>query len=360
MDTSDLDYNLPEERIARYPSQRRDACKLLVYDRNSGKISHAKFADLPNFLGKPHNFFRNTAAVLKARIFAKKPTGGEVECLLLTPLNGSDEWLCMLKPGKRLQPGAIFGIDGVFEATVLSKDLDGNAAVRFNTFGGGGVMELSEKIGVVPLPPYIERDQKSPGYDRDFDNTYYETVYADPAKRVAAAAPTAGLHFTPELDARLQSQGHKFYSLILHVGLGTFKPMKTEKIEDFKIHSEIYEIPAKTLSAMADNSRPRLAVGTTSLRAMEDFCRKNGVPSGLLRNDFVDSADIFVYPPQKIISADALITNFHLPRSSLMCLVAAFIKPNSLEGVDILKELYREAIAEKYNFYSYGDAMLII
>ena len=153
MDTSDLDYNLPEERIARYPSQRRDACKLLVYDRNSGKISHAKFADLPNFLGKPHNFFRNTAAVLKARIFAKKPTGGEVECLLLTPLNGSDEWLCMLKPGKRLQPGAIFGIDGVFEATVLSKDLDGNAAVRFNTFGGGGVVELSEKIGVVPLPP---------------------------------------------------------------------------------------------------------------------------------------------------------------------------------------------------------------
>ena len=135
---------------------------------------------------------------------------------------------------------------------------------------------------------------------------------------------------------------------------------RQEKIEDFKIHSEIYEIPAKTLSAMADNSRPRLAVGTTSLRAMEDFCRKNGVPSGLLRNDFVGSADIFVYPPQKIISADALITNFHLPRSSLMCLVAAFIKPNSLEGVDILKELYREAIAEKYNFYSYGDAMLII
>ena len=266
----------------------------------------------------------------------------------------------MLKPGKRLQPGATFGIEGIFEATVLSKDSDGNAAVRFDTFGRGGVVDLSEKIGVVPLPPYIERDQKSPGYDRDFDNTYYETVYADPAKRVAAAAPTAGLHFTPELDATLQSQGHKFYSLILHVGLGTFKPMKTEKIEDFKIHSEIYEIPAKTLSAMADSSRPRLAVGTTSLRAMEDFCRKNGIPSGLCPNDFVGSADIFVYPPQKIISADALITNFHLPRSSLMCLVAAFIKPNSLDGVDILKELYREAIADKYNFYSYGDAMLII
>ena len=144
------------------------------------------------------------------------------------------------------------------------------------------------------------------------------------------------------------------------MGLGTFKPMKTEKIEDFKIHSEIYEIPAKTLSAMADSSRPRLAVGTTSLRAMEDFCRKNGIPSGLCPNDFVGSADIFVYPPQKIISADALITNFHLPRSSLMCLVAAFIKSNSLDGVDILKELYREAIADKYNFYSYGDAMLII
>lgn len=145
MDTSDLDYNLPEERIARYPSQRRDACKLLVYDRNSEKISHAKFADLPNILGKPYNFFRNTAAVLKARIFAKKPTGGEVECLLLSPLNGSDEWLCMLKPGKRLQPGATFGIDRIFEATVLSKDSDGNAAVRFDTFGRGGIVDLSEK-----------------------------------------------------------------------------------------------------------------------------------------------------------------------------------------------------------------------
>lgn len=360
MDSSELDYFLPEERIARYPSQRRDACKLLVYNRATGAITHAHFADIADFLPQNCNFFRNNAAVLKARIFAKKPTGGDVECLLLTPSNGSDEWTCMLKPGKRLPVGATFGRDGVFTATVLAKDDEGNATVRFDVSDGKSVVELSEQIGVVPLPPYIARDQKSPDYDRDFDNRYYETVYADPSKRVAAAAPTAGLHFTPELDEKLAWLGHRFFDLTLHVGLGTFRPMKTDKVEDFKIHSEIYEIPAKTLAAMADSSRPRVAVGTTSLRAMEDFCRKHENFRDTPPEAVADSANLFVYPPQKIISADALITNFHLPRSTLMCLVASFIKSGEVGGVEILREIYKIAVDKKYNFYSYGDAMLII
>lgn len=361
MNSSELDYNLPEERIARFPSQRRDACKLLVYHRDNGEIEHAKFSDLPELLKTKYNIFRNNAAVLKARIFAHKPTGGEVECLLLSPINGYDEWLCMLKPGKRLPIGAHFGLENVFDAEVLAKDADGNASVRFKIDGGESVVQMSERIGVVPLPPYIARDQKSPDYDKAFDNERYETVYADPSKRVAAAAPTAGLHFTPELVAKLEADGHKFSNLTLHVGLGTFRPLKTERVEDFDIHSEIYEIPTQTLRAMGDKSRPRLAIGTTSLRAMEDYCRKHGVPQEAnAERGIADSASLFVYPPQQLISADALITNFHLPRSTLMCLVAAFIKSGDIQGIEILKKLYKIAVKNEYNFYSYGDAMLII
>ena len=360
MDSSELDYDLPGERIARFPSRRRDACRLLVYSRKTAETSHAKFADLPDILERPHNIFRNTASVLKARIFARKPTGGGVECLLLSPIDGGREWLCMLKPGRRLPAGSRFGIDGVFTAEVLSKDAEGNAAVRFDICGNEGVVEMSERVGVVPLPPYIARNQKSPGYDRNFDNEYYETVYADPSKRVAAAAPTAGLHFTPELDARLRARGHAFHPLTLRVGIGTFRPMKTEKVEDFQIHSEAYEIPAATLAAMGDAYRPKLAVGTTSLRAMEDYWRKNGAPGKDARAAAADSAKIFVHPPQRILSADALVTNFHLPRSSLMCLVAAFLSPGNADGIEMLKGLYRLAIDRKYNFYSYGDAMLIL
>ncbi|MBQ6534945.1 MAG: S-adenosylmethionine:tRNA ribosyltransferase-isomerase, partial [Opitutales bacterium] len=287
-----------------------------------------------------------------------KPTGGNVECLLLAPLGG-DKWSCMIKPAKRLPVGAEFGKDGVFSARVLEKFPDGSAVAQFDVFSGEGVISMSEKIGVVPLPPYIARDQRSPNYDRTFDNLRYETVYADPSKRVAAAAPTAGLHFTRELVETLEKRGHKFFDLTLHVGIGTFLPLKSDVVEEHKMHAEFYEIPAPTLRAMADANTPKLAVGTTSLRAMEDFARKH--PDGFdAQTAAADSASLFVYPPQRVVSADAMSTNFHLPRSTLMCLVAAFLCPESRDGVEKLKELYRLAIAEKYNFYSYGDAMLIL
>lgn len=359
MNTSELDYELPAERIARFPAERRDHSRLLVYDRASDSVEHAHFADLPKFLDRPVNFFRNNAAVLKGRIFAKKDSGGNVECLLLTPCGDPHVWTCMLKPAKRLKIGASFGVENSFRATVLEKFEDGRAVVKFDIADGGSVVAMSEKIGVVPLPPYIARDQHSPDYDRGFDNRRYETVYADPSKRVAAAAPTAGLHFTPELIDTLKSRGNGFFDLTLHVGIGTFQPLKSEVVEDHKMHSEIYEIPARTLAAMADKSVPRLAVGTTSLRAMEDFVRKH--PDGFPTDKpIADSAELFVYPPQRIHAADAMITNFHLPRSTLMCLVAVFLKPDSDGGTEKLKELYRLAIEREYNFYSYGDAMLIL
>ena len=362
MESSVLDYNLPDERIARFPAQKRDESKLLVFDRKTQKITHTVFRELPSLLPRKFNFFRNDAAVLKGRIFAKKDTGANVECLLLTPCGSSgDLWNCMLRPGKRLGVGAKFSRENAFEAEVVEASENGNRVVKFALAPQfKSVLEMSEAVGVVPLPPYIGRNQNSPDYDRDFDNKYYETVYANPDKRVAAAAPTAGLHFTPELIDTLARGGHAFYNLTLHVGIGTFQPLKTENIQEHKMHGEFYEIPQRTLAAMADKSVPRLAVGTTSLRAMEDCCRKHVGGTFDLSKPYTDNATLFVYPPQRIISADAMITNFHLPRSTLMCLVASFLTPDDVSGIALLKDIYAQAIAHEYNFYSYGDAMLIL
>ncbi len=358
MDASVLDYDLPEERIARYPAPRRDESRLLVFDRKTRNISHSVFKELAAFLPPRCNIFRNDAAVLKGRIFAKKTSGAKVECLLLSPAGDGCVWNCMLRPGKRLPAGAEFEIPGVFRAKVLGKNSDGSALVSFKLEKFGSVTEMSEAFGVVPLPPYIARRQDSPSYDKTFDNIRYETVYADPRKRAAAAAPTAGLHFTKRLEESLVRAGHDFRALTLNIGMGTFQPIKTDKIQGHRMHSENYFIPADTLKAMADTSRPRVAVGTTSLRAMEDYCRKH--PEIDFSADAHDAASLFVYPPQRIVSADIAITNFHLPRSTLMCLIAAFLTPDSEEGIDLLKSIYAEAVSLKYNFYSYGDAMLIL
>ena len=355
MNSSRLDYDLPHDAIAQFPAQRRDASRLLVYNRSGGEVEHRVFAELADILPEPFSFVRNNAAVLKARIFAKRVTGGLVECLLLSPIEGQ-KWRAMLKPGKKLPIGATFGIDGIFSALVLEKFDDGQAVIEFTQNRYANVIELSENIGAVPLPPYIARDQKSPDYDKSADNERYETVYANPAKRVAAAAPTAGLHFTPELEQQLLQKGNSFHELTLHVGLGTFQPIKTDTITEHKMHSEIYEIPQQTARLLRGRDQKILAVGTTSLRAAEDFVRKN-LPAD---SDVISSAELFVYPPQKILSADALITNFHLPRSTLMCLVGAFLSPGCDDGIEILKELYKDAIARGYRFFSYGDAMLII
>lgn len=359
MNSDVLDYNLPEALIAQFPNPKRDEARLLVVERRSGRISDSVFKELPDILQTPYAFFRNNAAVLKARIFAEKQSGGAVECLLLTPRTQS-EWLCMIKPAKRLKIGAQFGVNGVFNARVLEKFEDGTARIEFETVGNVSVIELAEKIGVAPLPPYIRRKQNSPDYDRAFDNAMYETVYADPSKRLAAAAPTAGMHFTKELEAALVAKGHKFYDLTLNVGIGTFQPLKSYTVEEHKMHSEIYEIPPAALKAL--EAPNRLAVGTTSVRALEDFWRKRdaGQTGDLKNQSYTGAAELFIYPPQRVECANALITNFHLPRSTLLCLVASFICPDDTLAIEKLKEIYARAIAKGYKFFSYGDAMLVI
>jgi len=355
VDTALFDYTLPSECIAQTPAQRRDAARLMVVHRATGRVEHLHFADLPGVLPERARLFRNNASVLKARLRGQKDTGGAVECFLLRPAAAVNEWVCLLKPGRRLPPGAAFGQTGAYRAEVVSKDAEGNALVRFHTASNESVLALSERIGSVPLPPYIAR---TPGDARaGQDAERYQTVYADPSQKVAVAAPTAGLHFSPEVLAALSGRGVPFYDVTLHVGLGTFRPVQVERIEDHPIHHEWYHIPQRTLAALHDRAAgPRVAVGTTTLRAVEDAFAKGAIPGG----DFAADADIYIYPPRAFAGVDALITNFHLPRSTLLCLVSAFLTPGETRGIAWLKELYADAIARGYRFFSYGDAMLLL
>ncbi len=392
-----FDYPLPERLIAQQPAQRRDESRLLVVDRKAHAIAHRHFRDLPEYLRAGDTLFRNNAAVIPARLHATRPTGGQVECLLLRPavssqlsavsplqVSGprsqvSDSWWCLLRPGKKLPVGATFGVEGLFTGTVVEKTDDGPCRVAFTT-REGDILAVANRIGEMPLPPYILDRENDPA--RAFDRERYQTVYADRGHQVAAAAPTAGLHFTPELLAKIGGQGVAFADLTLHVGLGTFRPISAPQIEDHAIHREVYEMPVAAQQALFAPPGRRIAVGTTSVRSIEDFLEKKpeghreassgsrGDPAGLLRrsasrNDkaeglFIGEAGIFIYPPRTFRGVDALITNFHQPRSTLLCLVSAFLAPGSTDGIAWLKEIYAEAVAREYRFFSYGDAMLIL
>lgn len=361
MDASLFDYHLPSDRIAQEPATTRAASRLMVVDRATRSVTHTHFAEIAAHLPPKARFFRNNAAVLKARIFGQRPTGGKVECLLLQPAEDAITWWCLLKPGKKAaQTG--FGIEGEYRAEVLEAGSNGNYRVRFHLEREESVTDLSERLGIMPLPPYIAREDDDPR--RADDNERYQTVYADYAKRVAVAAPTAGLHFTPELIHSLESSGARFHDLTLQVGIGTFHPIQVENIEDHNIHHEWYEIPAPVFQSLQQSSDgPRIAVGTTSVRSIEDAMRRTQrspktclTPAGSVQAE----ADIYIYPPDEFAAVDHMITNFHLPKSTLLCLVSAFLTPGSTEGIAWLKELYAEAIAHKYRFYSYGDAMLIL
>ena len=394
MKTDLFDYPLPERLIAQRPADRRDGSRLLVVDRQTRTISHRHFHDLPEYLRTGDTLFRNNAAVIPARLHATRPTGGQVECLLLRPAvnppssvlcpPSSDNWWCLLRPGKKLPVGATFGLAGAFTATVREKTDDGLARVAFAA-PGGDILAVANRIGEMPLPPYIIDRDNDPA--RAVDRERYQTVYADRGHQVAAAAPTAGLHFTPELLARIADQGVCFADLTLHVGLGTFRPIATDNIEDHPIHREIYEIPAATRQAIFAVPGRRIAVGTTSVRTIEDYLsrppgseRWSGLPARRslgevgtpgrsqrvagnalhLDQPYLGEADIFIYPPRDFQGVDALITNFHQPRSTLLCLVSAFLTPGSAEGIPWLKEIYADAVAREYRFFSYGDAMLIL
>jgi S-adenosylmethionine:tRNA ribosyltransferase-isomerase len=349
-----FDYPLPDRLIAQQPADRRDAARLLVVHRAEHRIEHRHFRDLPEYLRTGDCLFRNNAAVIPARLHAMRPTGGQVECLLLRPAAIANEWWCLVRPGKKLPAGATFGIDGVFTATVQEKTDDGPVRVSFAT-SEGDILTVANRIGDMPLPPYITGHDNDA--DRAIDRERYQTVYADRAHQVAAAAPTAGLHFTPELLAQLSAQGITTADLTLHVGLGTFRPIATEHVENHPIHREVYEIPASTQQALFKPTARRIAVGTTSVRTIEHYLSLHSAPTG---HDFLGEADLFIYPPRSFRGVDVLITNFHQPRSTLLCLVSAFLSPESTDGIAWLKEIYAEAVAREYRFFSYGDAMLIL
>lgn len=353
-----FDYSLPPQLIAQTPAARRDGSRLLVVDRTAHTVEHRTFADLPHFLRSGDTLFRNNAAVLPARLHAQRPTGGQVECFLLRPHDGASVWRCLVKPGRRLPVGATFAhTSGAFAGEIVAKDADGSVLVRFSNPDAEPIVAVANRLGEVPLPPYITRDDDS---QRVRDLERYQTVYADGARQVAVAAPTAGLHFTPELLATLAAQGINTADVTLHVGLGTFKPITTDTIEAHAIHREIYELPPATQRALFPPfAGRRIAVGTTTVRTIEDFLSAHDAPVAGDTSHLAE-AGIFIYPPRTFRGVDALITNFHQPRSTLLCLVAAFLAPGSTDGIAWLREIYADAIAREYRFFSYGDAMLIL
>lgn len=356
MKTDLFDYPLPAARIAQSPLPERDSSRLLVVHRRERRLEHRHFRDLGDYLRAGDILFRNNAAVLPARLRGRRPTGGAVECLLLRPAATAGEWWCLLRPGRRLPPGETFALEGGCAATVREKDEAGLFRVAFACPGGADILAVAARVGEMPLPPYIAPRTEEAA--RQADRERYQTVYADRARTVAAAAPTAGLHFTPELLASLGAAGVRCADLTLHVGLGTFRPIASESIQDHAIHRELYEIPRATQELVFDpKGGRRVAVGTTALRSLEDFRRRRDGPT---EGPHVAEADLYVYPPAPFAAVDALITNFHQPRSTLLCLVAAFLAPESTEGVAWFREVYAEAIREEYRFLSYGDAMLIL
>jgi S-adenosylmethionine:tRNA ribosyltransferase-isomerase len=360
--TSRFDFPVPERLIARMPAARRDASRLLVVDRASRRLEHRTFAELGDFLRPGDLLVRNNASVLPARLRALRPTGGQVECLLLQPLGGGERWRCLVRPGRKLAPGATFTAPGgEFSGRIEARREDGTAEVAFTTASGESLTAVANRVGAVPLPPYIERARETAGETNAGafpDRERYQTVYAEPSRQVAAAAPTAGLHFTPELLARLAAADVGTADLTLHVGLGTFQPIATENVEDHTIHREVYEIPVATQARLFPPlPGRRVAVGTTSVRTIEDFLARHAAP---LPHPSLAEAGIYILPPREFRGVDALITNFHQPRSTLLCLVSAFLTPGSTAGVDWLREIYQEAIGREYRFFSYGDAMLIL
>lgn len=365
LSTDLFDYTLPPHLVAQTPTARRDQSRLLVVDRKTRALAHHAFSDLPQFLRAGDTLFRNNAAVLPARLHAQRPTGGQVECFLLRPTDGGHTWRCLVKPGRRLVIGATFAeATGAFAGEIVAKELDGSAIVRFTTPDNEPITAIANRLGDVPLPPYIERhDDNSSQHatTRALDLERYQTVYADRARQVAVAAPTAGLHFTPELLTTLAANGVRSADITLHVGLGTFKPISTATVEEHAIHRELYEIPTATQRALfPPHAGRRVAIGTTTVRTVEDFLAQQTSARADPQATFASEADIFIYPPRDFRGIDALITNFHQPRSTLLCLVAAFLAPGSTDGIAWIRDIYAEAITREYRFFSYGDAMLIL
>lgn len=352
--TDAFDFHLPPELIAQHPAPQRDASRLLVFDRASGGISHRQFTDFPSLLNPGDLLVLNNSKVIPARLRGLKPrTGGAIELLLLEE-NALNDWWVMLRPAKRLRPGDSFQITD-FEnrptearAVLIEKNAEGNCRLRFENVPN--ILEVAHRFGEIPLPPYIKRNAGPPTRE---DLERYQTVYAQDEGSVAA--PTAGLHFTPEIFAALAQWGVDHAFVTLHVGAGTFAPVKADRIEEHRMHEERYEISRKTfdqIEAAKKRGRRVICVGTTSLRVLESAARANWAPGS-------GRTSIFIYPPFEFKIADALLTNFHLPKSTLLMLVSAFATPGTTDGIQVILRAYAEAVKERYRFFSYGDAMFL-
>ena len=339
MRKSDFYFDLPEELIAQTPLERRDSSRLLHLDKTTGELEHRHFYDLLDYLREGDCMVFNDSRVLPARLIGTRPTGGSVELVLLRDL-GEGRWECLSRPGRKTKPGTeiLFG-NGELKATVESVAEGGNRIVRFDY--EGIFLEVLERLGKMPLPPYIKEELQ--------DSERYQTVYS--REIGSAAAPTAGLHFTKELMEKIAAKGVKLCYVTLHVGLGTFRPVKAEEIEDHEMHSEFCIIPEETARIVSETKKKGgrvIAVGTTSCRTLESFAREDGslpAASGW--------TNIFIYPGYTFKCVDALVTNFHLPESTLIMLVSA------LAGREHVLHAYEEAVKERYRFFSFGDAMFI-
>jgi len=339
MKTSDFFYELPVEQIAQTPLERRDHSRLMLLGKNSGRVEHHMFYELPDFLQKGDCLVLNDSRVLPARIFGRRETGGAVEVLLLND-KGDGIWECMTRPGRKTESGVklIFG-EGKLTAEVVDKLPGGNRLIKF--FYEGIFLEILEELGKMPLPPYIKEELE--------DSERYQTVYSRHIG--SAAAPTAGLHFTKELLAQLGEKGVDVCYVTLHVGLGTFRPVKEETVEEHEMHAEYCVIDAETaqkINRAKREGRRVISVGTTSCRTLEAVADENG----MLR-EFSDWINIYIYPGYKFKCIDALVTNFHLPESTLIMLVSA------LAGRENVLSAYNTAVKEGYRFFSFGDAMFV-
>ena len=340
MKTSDFDYVLPPELIAQTPTERRDASRLMCLDRMTGEVSHHHFYDLPDYLRPGDCLILNNSRVLPARLLGQRlPGGGACEVLLLID-RGENVWECIVRPGKHLRAGAKLSFGGgELTAEVTQVLSDGNRLVKFSY--EGIFLEVLERLGKMPLPPYIKAELQ--------DRERYQTVYSK--VNGSAAAPTAGLHFTPELLKKIEGNGVKLGYVTLHVGLGTFRPVKEDELEEHEMHSEYCTVPEETANLINEtkaNGGRVICVGTTSCRTVESWAGEDGTikPSA-------GWTSIYIYPGYRFKVMDALVTNFHLPQSTLLMLVSAFA------GRKHVLSAYEEAVREKYRFFSFGDAMFI-
>lgn len=350
MKTSDFDYDLPQELIAQAPAERRDACRMMVLHRDAQTWEHRHFADLPEYLTDKDLLVANDTRVIPARLFGTKTrpgTGGKVEFLLLEETE-HNVWDALMRTRRRPAPGETIALEGGLATATLLEDGElGRCKIRVDS--ELPFLEVLDKIGRTPLPPYIQR-KLSPAEQREADKINYQTIFArEPG---AVAAPTAGLHFTPEVLAALDAKGVRRAAVTLHVGIGTFRPVTVDTVEDHRMDEERWWIPPATAAEYAAcraRSGRVIAVGTTSVRTLETAAvLPGGVAEGHGRTA------IFIYPPYQFRAVDAMITNFHLPKSTLIMMISAFA------GRDFVLAAYREAIARRYRFYSYGDCMLIL